>query len=170
MIPEVSIIMDVITPDNGSEIIIGDSLPVGVKAFSAKSPLANFELWVDGQLFAQDPASGNMVIAGWVWQALYQGFHTFFVRVKDSQEHIGQSHVVILNVLKGDGIVQIPSQEGQTLDEIGAKLNVDSDQMKYSNPAIDPPLPLQDGQPVHWGWFLSTKHQSNRAVGRFCSF
>ena len=148
MIPEAPIIVDVITPDSGSEIVVGDSLPVTAKAFSAESPLTTFELWVDGQLYAQEVTSGTTADAGWVWQALNQGVHTLFVRVKDSQGRTGQSQGVILNVLEGDGLVQVQAREGQTLDEIGTQFDVPPDQMSNTNPGIDPSQPLPEGQPV----------------------
>ena len=148
MVPEAPIIVDIITPDNGLELVIGDFLPIDVKAFSAESPLASFELWVDGQLFAQETTSGNSANAGWVWQAFNQGLHTLFVRVKDSQGRTGQSQVVILNVLQGNGLIQTPAEEGQSLEEIGAQFDIPPDQMSNYNPGIDPSQPLQGGQPV----------------------
>ena len=148
MLPEAPIIVDIITPDSGLEIVVGDFVPVNVSAFSGESPLVSFELWVDGQLFAWETTAGNTAKVGWVWQAFNQGVHTLFVRVKDSQGRTSQSQVVILNVLEGNGLVQIPAEEGQTLEEIGIQFGVSPEQMSNSNPGIDPIQPLPSGQPV----------------------
>jgi len=148
MVPESPIIVDLLAPDNGAEPVVGDLLSVQVKAFSAENPLAGFELWVDGQLFAQEPATGNAANAGWSWQALGQGVHTLFVRAIDGKGRTGQSQVVIINVLEGAGVIKVPAQEGQTLDEIGAQFGAPPDQMTNANPGVDPSQPLQAGQPV----------------------
>jgi len=148
MVPEAPIIVDVLAPDNGAEVVLGNFLSVSAKAFSLENPLATFEFWADGQLFAQEAVSGDTAEVSWSWQALSQGVHTFFVRVKDVQGRTGQSQVVIVNVLEGDGKIQVQAQEGQTLDEIGGQFNILPDQMATSNPGLGPLQPLQEGQPV----------------------
>lgn len=148
MVPKAPIVVDLLAPVDGTEIEVGDSIPVNVKAFSPANPLESFELWADGQLFAQENTSGNSASAGWVWQSLSEGVHTLVVRVKDSEGNTGQSQVVIVNVLEGDGLVEVPAGEGQTLNDIGEQYNVPPGGMAESNPGLDPNLPLPGGLPV----------------------
>ena len=73
--------------------------------------------------------------------------HSWHARF-NSDHHVGQSQVVIINVLKGDGLMSFPAEEGQTLVEIGDKLGIPPDKMAGANPGVDPTQPLQGGQPV----------------------
>jgi hypothetical protein len=131
-----------LTPVSGDEVEVGDYVLVSLNAFGL-SPLLSAELFVNGQSLGME--SGDPENAYWTWQPLSIGIHTLMARVTDINGEAGQSQTVIVNVLQGDGLVQVSALEGQTLEEIGAGFGVPPVQMASANPNIDPEQPLPDG-------------------------
>jgi hypothetical protein len=134
-----------LTPANGDEVEVGDYVLVSLDAFGL-SPLLSAELFVNGQSLGME--SGDPENAYWTWQPLSIGIHSLTARVTDTNGEVGQSQTVIVNVLTGDGLMQVPAVEGQTLEDIGAEFGISSSQMAGANPDIDPEQPLPDGASV----------------------
>lgn len=144
--PPSPVLVFVTSPPSGDEVHAGDYMQVTVQAV-APSPIANTELFVDGMSLGLDVNSpGN---AAWTWQAWPPGVHTFYARSFTLDGQIGQSQTVIVNVLAGDGTMQVFAEEAQTLEQVGADFGVPPDQMASANPNVDPSQPLSGGQPVN---------------------
>ncbi len=134
-----------ISPSNGDELNAGDYALVTMQAFAPEA-IQSAELFVDG--LSLGVATDTPQNASWTWHAWPVGIHTLMARAISADGQMGQSQTVIVNVLEGDGLIQVPAGEGQTLEQIGADFSVPPDQMAGANPKIDPSQPLQGGQPV----------------------
>lgn len=143
--PVSSVLVELSLPSNGDEVNLGDQVAVAARAFSA-SPIEAIELYVDGRSLGavRSPAP----TAYWTWQALPSGIHTFYAVASDGSGAAGHSQTLIINVLQGKGWVQVPAEEGQTMEQIGAGFGATADQMSASNPKLEPTQPLHDGQLV----------------------
>jgi LysM repeat protein len=144
--PPSPVSVTLLSPASGVEVEAGGFVPVTSKA-SAPVTIVKTEFFIDGQY--QDAVTKSPESASWTWQAWPVGIHTIYAQVTDLSGEVGQSQVVIVNVLAGKGSFQIPAQDGQTLQQIGANYDVPPDQMAGANPHVDPSQPLQDGQPVN---------------------
>ncbi|MEW6093022.1 MAG: hypothetical protein AB1531_03555, partial [Chloroflexota bacterium] len=112
----------------------------------APETIVSLELFVDGQSMGEvNDLSGN---AAWTWQAWPVGIHTLYTRAISEAGQIGNSQEVSVNVLAGDGQMQVQAEEGQTLTQIGAGFGVSPIEMANANPHLDSDQPLTDGQPV----------------------
>lgn len=138
------VLVFILSPSSGDEMAAGDFVPLTVQV-DALDTIASVELFVDGQSLgkAADPTN-----AGWTWQAWPLGIHSFYAQATDAKGQVGYSQVVLVNVLAGDGAMDVFADEGQTLEQIGAGFGVPPDQMAGANPKIDPSLPLPGGNPV----------------------
>ncbi len=134
-----------ISPSNGDELNTGDYALVTMQAFAPEA-IQSAELFVDGQSLGV--ATDTPQNASWTWQAWPVGVHTLSAHATAADGQVGQSQTVIVNVLQGVGMIQIPADEGQTLEQIGTDFGVPPEQMADSNPKVDPSQPLPGGQPV----------------------
>lgn len=143
--PSSPVLVFLLSPSSGDEMEAGDFVPVTLQAV-APTAIQSAELFVDGQslgVVTDSPES-----AEWTWQAWPLGIHTFRASATAADGQVGQSQTVIVNVLEGDGVMQVFAEEGQTLEGIGADFGVPPDQMADANPYVDTSQPLKDGQPV----------------------
>lgn len=139
-----SIFVYITSPASEDEINAGDYLTVTAQVV-APDPIASIELFVDGKPFG----SGNPPdSAAWTWQATSLGIHTFTARAANTKGETGNSQTVVVNVLAGNGVIQVTAEENQTLIDIGSGFGVPPDEMQKENPKLDPNAPLPDGQPV----------------------
>lgn len=138
------VVVTIASPASGDDVDAGDFVSISAQAYSADS-VQVIELFLDGQSLGKltDPAN-----ASWTWQAWPLGIHSFYAQATDSKGRIGYSQVVLVNVLTGDGTLEVAAQDGQTLDQIGAGYGVPPDQMTGANPKIPPAQPLPGGYPV----------------------
>jgi hypothetical protein len=143
--PDSPVLVFLLSPSGGTEVNAGDFMTVTAQAV-APEPIARVELYVDGQL--EGMVTDSPENASWTWQAKSVGIHALFVRAAAEDGRIGQSQTAIVNVLAGDGMMDIPAEEGQTLEQIGAYFGIPPDQMAGANPNVNPTQPLKDGQPV----------------------
>jgi len=135
----------VLYPSSGEEFAVGDYLTVTAQAIAPEA-LVSTELFVDGQSIGS--ITDGPELASWPWHAWPVGIHTLQARVTDANGQTGNSQTVVVNVLPGDGEMDVAAGPGQTLEQIGAAYGVPPDQIAGSNPKLDPTQPLQDGQPV----------------------
>lgn len=142
--PPSTVLVFLTTPNNGDEVTAGDFVPVTVKAI-APTKILSAELFVDGQLLGKVTESPEN--ATWTWQAWPLGVHTLSARVITVTDG-GESQNVFVNVLAGDGAMQVYAEEGQTLVQVGGNYGIPPDQMAGANPILDPAQPLPGGQPV----------------------
>jgi hypothetical protein len=144
--PPVSpVLVFLLSPSSGDEAEAGDYVPVTLQAVAPEAILSA-ELFVDGQSLGV--VSHSPEAAFWSWQAYPLGIHTLTAQATAADGQVGQSQTVIVNVLAGDGLMQVSADEGQTLEQIGAAFGVAPDQMAGANPYADPSQPLAGGQPV----------------------
>lgn len=143
--PASPVMVTLMTPSSGDEVNLGDDVPVSAQAISP-SVILKTELFADGQSLGA--VTNSPENASWTWRALPAGIHTFYAVSSDSGGNVGQSQTVIVNVLPGNGLIQVSAQGGQTLGQVGASFGASSDQMAGANPNLDPSKPLQEGQPV----------------------
>lgn len=138
------VVVTVTSPPNGDDINAGDFVPVSAQAV-APDAIQSLELFLDGQSLgkAADPSN-----ASWTWQAWPLGIHSFYAQATDTKGQVGYSQVVIVNVLAGDGSLDVFAEAGQTLEQIGAGYGVPPDQMKGANPVLPPSQALPGGNPV----------------------
>lgn len=144
--PPSPMLVFLLSPSSGDEMEVGDYVPVNLRVI-APTAIQSVELFVDGQSLGA--VSDSPENASWTWQAWPVGIHTMSTRATAADGQVGQSQTVIVNVLAGNGSFQIPAQDGQTLQQIGADYGIPPDQMAGANPDIDPSQPLTDGQPVN---------------------
>jgi hypothetical protein len=143
--PPSTVLVFLLSPPSGDEMHAGDFVPVTVQAV-APTAIHSAELFVDGQslgVVTDSPSS-----ASWTWQAWPLGIHTFSARATTTDGQVGESQSVLVNVLAGDGTMQVFADEGQTLEQIGAGFGVPADQVAGANPKVDPAQPLPGGKPV----------------------
>lgn len=133
------------SPANGIDVDAGDFVPVSVQAVAPES-IHSMELFMDGQSLGKVTDSPSA--ASWTWQAWPLGIHSFYAQATDAKGQIGYSQVVLVNVLTGDGTMDIIAAEGQTLEQIGASYGVPPDQMTGANPKLPPSQPLPDGKSI----------------------
>ena len=143
--PSSPVLVFLLSPSSGDEAEAGDYVPVTLQAAAPKTILSA-ELFVDGKSLGE--VTNAPESASWTWQAWPVGIHTLSARATAADGQMGQSQTVILNVLAGDGTMQIAADEGQTLEQIGADFGAPPDQMAGANPHVDPSQPLTGGQPV----------------------
>lgn len=143
--PESPVLVFLLSPASGEEMKAGDLVPVTLQA-AAPIAIQSAELFVDGKSLGAVTDSPES--AEWTWQAWPLGIHTLSARATAADGQVGQSQTVIVNVLAGDGKMQVSAEEGQTLEQIGASFGVPADQMAAANPHVDPTQPLAGGQPV----------------------
>jgi len=144
--PASQVFVFLLSPTSGDELQAGDFVPIAVQAVAAEAIIST-EFFVDGQSLGV--VNDEPQDTSWTWQALSVGIHTLSARATSADGQVGQSQTVIVNVLARDGLIKIPAEEGQTLEQIGAGFGLSPDQMADANPHVDPNQPLQDGQPVH---------------------
>ncbi|MBI4731526.1 MAG: Ig-like domain-containing protein, partial [Chloroflexi bacterium] len=143
--PEPPVFVFLLSPANGDEVEAGDYVSVMAQASSSET-ITSMDLFVDGQsLGTISDLSGD---AAWTWQAWPVSIHTFYARAITVNGRIGYSQSISVNVLAGDGQMQVQAEEGQTLTEIGADFGASPIQMVDANPALDSDQPLEGGQPV----------------------
>ena len=143
--PPSPVLVTVLHPSSGEEFAVGDYLTVSAQAIAPEA-LVSTELFVDGQSIGS--ITDGPELAAWSWQASPVGIHTLQARATDASGQVGNSQTVVVNVLPGDGTMEVAAGPGQTAEQIGAAYGVPLDQMAGSNPKLDPTQPLQDGQPV----------------------
>ena len=143
--PSSPVLVFLLSPSSGDEMEAGSFVPVSLQAIAPTS-ITSAELFVDGQSLGV--ISDSPENASWTWQAWPLGIHTLSARATAADGQVGQSQTVIVNVLAGNGSMQIPAEQGQTLEQIGADFGVPPDQMAGANPHLDPSKPLAGGQPV----------------------
>lgn len=135
----------ILAPHTGDQVEAGDVVNVEAHAF-ASTPIARVELYVNGQsLGVVSDEAGN---ASWAWQPLYAGVHTLQARAVSESGDVGNSAVVIVNVLKGDGLARVPAEEGQSLGDVAESYGLPPQQVADANPGVDPNQPLEAGYPV----------------------
>lgn len=144
--PSSPVLVFLLSPSSGDEMEAGDYVPVNLRVI-APIAIQSVELFVDGQSLGA--VSDSPENASWTWQAWPVGIHTMSARATAADGQVGQSQTVIVNVLAGNGSFQIPAQDGQTLQQVGADYGIPLDQMAGANPHVDPNQPLTDGQPVN---------------------
>lgn len=144
-LPASPVLVFLLSPSSGDEVKAGDLVPVKLQA-TAPTAILSAELFADGQSLGK--AVNSPAEAEWTWQAWPLGIHTLQARVTTLDGQVGESQTVIVNVLVGDGVMQVTAQEGQTLQRIGADFGLLPDQMAGANPKVNPSQPLKDGQPV----------------------
>jgi len=143
--PQSSVFVFLLSPPSGDEMQAGDFVPVTMQAVAPEA-IQSAELFVDGQslgVVTDSPSS-----ASWTWQAWPLGIHAFYAKSTTINGQVGYSQVVVVNVLAGDGTMQVFAEEGQTLEQIGAGYGVPPDQVVGANPNVDPSQPLPGGKPV----------------------
>lgn len=142
--PPSLVLVTITSPSSGDEVNAGDFVSVSASAI-APDAIQSMELFLDGQSLGKltDPSN-----ASWTWQAWPLGIHSFYAQATDDKGHVGYSQVVIINVLAGNGVMQIPAAEGETLDVIAGKFGLPPGAANGSNPFINPLQPLPEGQPV----------------------
>ena len=143
--PTSPVLVFILSPASGDDVQAGDYVPVTIKAV-APAGVQSSELFVDGKslgIVSDSPGE-----AAWTWQAPTAGVHSLTAKASATDGQVGQSQTVIVNVLAGSGMLQIPAEENQTLIQIGQEFGVPADQMAGANPHVDPSQPLPDGQPV----------------------
>ncbi len=134
-----------LSPSNGDEVEAGDYVQVTAQAVASEA-IGSMELFMDGQSLGLVSISPED--AAWTWQAWPVGIHTFYARAIAVDGQVGQSQAIIVNVLAGDGKMQVQAEDGQTLAQIGAGFGVSPIEMVNANPHFDSDQPLTDGQPV----------------------
>lgn len=139
-----SVVVTITTPVNGDEANVGDFVSVTAEAVATEA-VQEMELFLDGQSLGKVTDPSN---ASWTWQAWPLGIHSFYVQATDVKGQVGYSQVVIINVLAGDGTLDVFANPGQTLEQIGAGYGVPSDQMAGANPLVPPSQPLPEGNPL----------------------
>jgi LysM repeat protein len=143
------VVVDVLSPGDGSQVNLHAPVAVIVQAFGA-SPLTTLELWVDGNSLGQyyPPSGSNGVqISSWTWQSTSPGVHMVVARAVDDQGRTGQSSPVVLNVID-DLPSSVTAINGQTLAAIAAQYGFGTQQIADANPGVDPTSPLPPGQNV----------------------
>lgn len=143
--PPATVFVFLLSPASGDEVEVGDYVPVTLQAVGLNT-LLNAEVFVNGVSLGVE--KNSLENASWVWQPLSVGIYSLTARVTDIYGEVGQSQTVIVNVLEGDGLVQVSALDGQTLEEIGAGFGVPPAQMASANPNIDPEQPVPDGASV----------------------
>lgn len=138
-----SVVVTITTPVNGDEANVGDFVSVTAEAV-ATDVVQEMELFLDGQSLGK--VSGSK--ASWTWQAWPLGVRSFYAQAKDTKGNVGYSQVILIQVLAGDGLIEVAADNGQMLTEIGAGYGVPSDEITEANPKIDPTLPLPGGKQV----------------------
>ena len=138
-----SVVVTITTPVNGDEANVGDFVSVTAEAVATEA-VQEMELFLDGQSLGK--VSGSK--ASWTWQAWPLGVHSFYVQAKDTKGNVGYSQVILIQVLAGDGLIEVVADQGQTLTEIGASYGVPPEVMNEVTPKIDPTLPLPGGKQV----------------------
>jgi hypothetical protein len=139
------VLVFLVSPPSGDEVDAGNFVTVTAQAV-APAPIQSTELFVDGQSLGV--VTDSPQDAAWIWQALPVGIHNFLARSTTADGQVGESQSVIVNVLPGDGLMQVPAAEGQTLIQVGANFGVPPNQLNGANPQLDPTLPLPGGYPV----------------------
>lgn len=139
-----SIIVFITSPASGEEVSAGDYVSVSAQAVAPDS-IAGIELFVDGKPFG---SANPPDTAAWTWQAFTPGVHTFTARATNAKGETGNSQTVIVNVLAGNGVIQVFAGENQTPNEIGSGYGASPEEIQKTNPQLDPNAPLPDGQPV----------------------
>jgi hypothetical protein len=123
------------SPVHGDEVNAGDWVQVRLQAIAPEA-IESAELLVDGQSVAvTEDSPGN---AWWSWEAWPPGVHTLIGRANTVGGESGDSQTVILNVLVGNGSLDVRAAEGQSLEEIGAHYGVGPDEMAGANPELKP--------------------------------
>jgi hypothetical protein len=169
-------------PLNDHHYPINTYIPAHVTAVAGE-PIETFtlELWVDGALIETkevQPNSTGTAVAEWDWVPSAEGEHTLLARARTPQGLIGVSNLVRVTVTEQvAGNVQIPAEEGDTLESMAERYQVPVEQLQPApwddeaeawsiippllppgaltdqpvpggSPAIDPTAPLDPGQPV----------------------
>lgn len=140
--PPITVFVFLLSPASGDEVEVGDYVPVTLQAVGLNT-LLNAEVFVNGVSLGEE--KNSLENASWVWQPLSVGIHSLTARVTDVNGEIGQSQTVLVNVLEGDGLLQISALDGQALEEVGADFGVPLAQMAGANPNFAPGQPLPVG-------------------------
>lgn len=138
------VVVTITSPANGDDVYAGDFVPVSAQAISPEG-IRSMELFLDGQSLGKVTDPSNAL---WTWQAWPLGVHSFYAQATDAKGQAGYSQVVIVNVIAGDGTMEVNAGEGQTLEQIGAGYGIPPDQMTGANPNLPPSQPLPGGNPV----------------------
>lgn len=142
---DATVLVTITSPLDADEVSVGDFVAVFAQAV-APGAIQSMELFLDGQSLGKVANSPSG--ASWTWQAWPLGIHSLYVQATDAEEQVGYSQVILINVLAGDGSMQVIAGESQTLEQIGSSYGVPADQMASANPKVDPSQPLPDGKLV----------------------
>lgn len=97
--------VSILAPAHGARFGVGATTTVHVQAAAPGEPLARLQLWADGQLAGDIPASGALAEALWNWTPRTPGDHTLLAQAytRDGASDTVSVRVVAVEEADGDG-------------------------------------------------------------------
>jgi hypothetical protein len=134
------ILITILSPTSGASYPQNGWVPLQIVAYS-EEPLTTLELWDNDQLAGTEMPVGvddpTHFIFNWHWSITTAGTHTLVIRGLDTGGQAGFSNAVRIETSPAVGMIGIYNTgEGDTLESIASKFNLDIESLAEHNPGF----------------------------------